>query len=79
MQSYFTGAAFKPLRPLTPSSFEAAFELPDRGSISASAGGDSSSREHIVDKSDKDEDVWASSVDEKASYELNEESHQERR
>jgi hypothetical protein len=30
-------------------------------------------------KSDKDEDVWASSVDEEAGCELNEESHQERR
>jgi hypothetical protein len=57
MQSYFTGAVFKPLRPQTQSSFKPAFELPERGSISVGDAGDSSSREHIVDKLDKADDL----------------------
>jgi predicted alpha/beta superfamily hydrolase len=56
MPSYFTGDAFNPLRPQTPSSFEPAFELPERGSISAGAAGDSSSREHIADNAGKVDD-----------------------
>src|ERR1700730_7622131 len=50
MPSYFTGAVFYPLRPLTPSSFEPAFELSERGSISASSASDSSRRENIADE-----------------------------
>jgi predicted alpha/beta superfamily hydrolase len=57
MQSYFTGAVFKPLRQQTQSSFKPAFELPERGSISVGDAGDSSSREHIVDKLDKADDL----------------------
>jgi predicted alpha/beta superfamily hydrolase len=53
MPSYFTGDAFNPLRPQTTTSFEPAFELPERGSISAGAAGDSSSREHIADNAGK--------------------------
>jgi predicted alpha/beta superfamily hydrolase len=41
------------LRPQTPSSFQPALESPERGSVSAEAAGDSSSREHIADKIDK--------------------------
>jgi predicted alpha/beta superfamily hydrolase len=52
MPSYFTGAVSNSLRPQPPSSFQPAFESPERGSISASAAGDSSSREHIADNVD---------------------------
>jgi len=56
MQSYFTGAVFQTLRPQTPSSFKPALESPERGSVSADAAGDSSSREHIADGLDSNPD-----------------------
>jgi predicted alpha/beta superfamily hydrolase len=48
MQSYFTGAVFYPLRPLSPSSSEPVFELPARAPLSGSSSDDPSS-EHIAD------------------------------